>query len=334
MDHGVTRRAFLAGSAAAGAGVLLGRRLLGDEPKVAPAPRAQIAITFDLEMAHNFPKWEDMHWDYEKGNLNDDAKRYAVEAARRVKAKGGVIHFFLVGQAMEQENVDWLKEIAQAGHPIGNHTYDHVFVKAGKPEDVQFRFRRAPWLIDGKDPQEVVRENIRMTNAALKTRIGVDARGFRTPGGFVNGLDDAPGVQKMLLDLGFTWVSSRYPVGENPEPDKAPTPEFYDAILKVQEKAQPYRYPSGLIEIPMSPVSDIGGYRGGKWKLEWFLESTRRGVAWAIEHGAVFDFLAHPSVTGVKDPEFKTVDLICDLVAKAGDKAEIVDLDTIAKRVA
>ena len=75
--------------------------------------KALIAITLDLEMARNFPKWDDTHWDYEKGNLNADAKRYSVEAARRVKAHGGVIHFFAVGQVFEQENVDWMKQLHQ-----------------------------------------------------------------------------------------------------------------------------------------------------------------------------------------------------------------------------
>ncbi|MFN0055855.1 MAG: polysaccharide deacetylase family protein [Planctomycetales bacterium] len=41
-----------------------------------------------------------------------------------------MIHFFCVGRVLEQPNVDWLKEIAAAGHPIGNHTYDHVAVLA------------------------------------------------------------------------------------------------------------------------------------------------------------------------------------------------------------
>ena len=65
-------------------------------------------------------------------------------------------------------------------------------------------------------------------------------------------------------------------------------------------------------------------------ELEWFLEAVRRAVTWTIEHKAVFDFLAHPSCLGVVDPEFKTIDLICDLVKAAGDAAEIVDLDQIA----
>src|SRR5438046_95490 len=107
----VSRRKFLATSALAGGNFFLLRNLFAKESdkKAAENRQALIAISLDLEMAANFPNWNDTHWNYEKGNLNDEAKNYAVEAARRVKAHGGMIHFFLVGRALEQENVDWLK---------------------------------------------------------------------------------------------------------------------------------------------------------------------------------------------------------------------------------
>ena len=175
------------------------------------ADKALIAITLDLEMSRHYPTWDQMHWDYEKGNLDAATKRYAVEAARRVKAKGGVIHFFAVGQTMEQEDVGWLKEIVAQGHPVGNHTYDHVNVKATRAEDIQFRFRRAPWLIEGKAPAEVIAANIRLAESALKQRIGIAPAGFRTPGGFNDGLTDRPDLQSMLQKMGYTWVSSKYP---------------------------------------------------------------------------------------------------------------------------
>src|ERR1051325_5983071 len=104
--NSISRREFLAASALLGGGVALGQNGL-----VADSSKALIAISLDLEMARNFPKWEDTHWDYEKGNFNEPMKKYAVEASRRVKAHGGIIHFFLVARALEQENVDWLKEI-------------------------------------------------------------------------------------------------------------------------------------------------------------------------------------------------------------------------------
>src|SRR5205809_3458768 len=111
----MSRRQFLAASAAVGAAVSFSRGQ--DVPPSQQERKAQIAITFDLEMARNFPTWESTHWDYEKGNLNDETKKYAVEAARRVKKHGGVVHFFLVAAALEQENVDWLKEIVKKATP-------------------------------------------------------------------------------------------------------------------------------------------------------------------------------------------------------------------------
>jgi hypothetical protein len=178
----------------------------------------------------------------------------------------------------------------------------------------------------------VIRENIRLCSAALKTRVGVDAAGFRTPGGFPNGLTDRPDLQKMLADLGFTWVSSQYPAHPMSEAGKEPTQAVFDGTVKAQSAAQPFVYPKGLIEVPMSPISDIGAFRGGRWKLESFLKAVRLGVEWAIDHKAVFDFLGHPSCLYVVDPEFKTIGLIRDLVKKAGNKAALVDLGTIAQR--
>src|SRR5438309_203933 len=134
MDHTVSRRSFLVTS---GAATLASTTL----PAQQPAPRpAQVAITLDLEMSRNFPAWETTHWDYEKGNLNDETKRWAVEACRRVRQAGGRAHCFAVGRVFEQADVGWLRGIVQAGHAVGNHTYDHVNVRADSPEAIQFRF--------------------------------------------------------------------------------------------------------------------------------------------------------------------------------------------------
>jgi len=283
-------------------------------------------------MSRNFPTWDQTHWDYEKGNLNTETKKYAIEAGRRVKQHGGVLHYFAVGRVLEQENVDWLKEIIQAGHPVGNHTYDHVNVTATKAQDIQFRFRRAPWLIQGQTPQQVITENIRLATAAMKQRLGIDPAGFRTPGGFAKGLIDRPDIQQVLLDQGFSWVSSKYPAHPLGEPGKPVTTATLDAIIARQPEAQPFIYASGLREVPMSPVSDISAFRAGRWKLDSFLQAVRLGVEWAIENRAVFDFLAHPSCLYVTDPDFRAIELICDLVRRAGDRAAIVDLGTIAQR--
>jgi peptidoglycan/xylan/chitin deacetylase (PgdA/CDA1 family) len=333
----MNRRSFLATAGAAGTLFAAGqfsRRITAQSRAAAPRTKAQIAITLDLEMSRNFPTWEMTHWDYDKGSLDEPTKAYSVEAGQRVKEHGGVIHFFCVGRVLEQENVEWIKGLAAAGHKIGNHTYDHVYVLAKKPEEVQFRFTRAPWLMRGKPPSEVIADNIRMTTEAMKQRAGIEAAGFRTPGGFATGLEGRPDIQQMLLDQGFTWSSSKYPPHANSKAGERPTQEVFDDIVRQQAAAQPFIYPSGLIEIPMNPISDIGAFRGGRWPLEDFLKAIRMGVEWAIEHKAVYDFLAHPSCLLATDPKFQAIELICNLVRAAGDKAEIVDLDKIARGVA
>jgi hypothetical protein len=292
--------------------------------------QAQVAITFDLEMARNFPEWEDTHWDYQKGNLDSASKQYSLKVADIVRDYGGRIHFFCVGSALEQENVQWLKRLAKDGHPIGNHTYDHVNLLATRPMDTQFRFQRSPWLVSGQSTMEVLERNIALTRQALKERIDVDDRGFRTPGGFSHGLVGREDLQRMLLDFGFTWVSSLYPSHANTAPQIQPDDSVYESIVSAQAQSQPFRYPTGLIEIPMSPISDIGAFRNGRWELDWFLEAIGRALSWTIDHGAVFDFLAHPSCLGVVDPECRAVRLICEMVKSSADRARLVDLDQIA----
>jgi len=286
--------------------------------------RAQIAITLDLEMSRNFPTWETTHWDYEKGNLDAASRNYSAAVARRVKSRGGVIHCFAVGRVFEQEDVGWLKEIAAAGHKIGNHTYDHVYVLARETRELQFRFQRAPWLLRGMSAEEAIVDNIRLATAAMKTRLGIEPAGFRTPGGFAEGLSARGDVQRLLLKEGYRWVSAKY--ARHPVDD--PRDAYMPAVMKA---SQPFRYAeTGLLEIPMSPVSDINAFRSGRWTLDRFLTAVRRGVEWTIENGAVYDLLTHPSCIGVVDPGMKTFDLICDLVDQSRGRAVIADLDAIA----
>src|SRR4051812_8242006 len=130
-DPASTRRGFAASALGAALSAAGPARAFAAPPE---AKKALLAITLDLQMSPNFPTWDQTHWDYEKGNLDAATKRYSVEAARRVKARGGVIHFFAVGQTLEQEDVGWLKEIVAQGHPVGNHAYDHVNLKATRRE--------------------------------------------------------------------------------------------------------------------------------------------------------------------------------------------------------
>lgn len=326
----LSRRRFLAGSAALATAATCGWMSRAAETP----PPALISITLDLEMSAEYPRRGMTEWNYRKGDLDDATKQYSLQAGELVKKYGGVLHYFCVGHTLEQTSIDWLKQLALAGHPIGNHTYDHVFVKATKLEDIQFRFKRAPWLTGGKNVEEVIRQNIEITTKAMQSAAGITPNGFRTPGGFNNGLKDRPDLQQMLLDLGFKWCSSVYPAHNAGKPKETPGEDVFRDIVRAQKEAQPFAYPSGLIEIPMSPISDVNAFRTNYWKREYFLRAIREGVTWAIENGGTYDFLAHPSCLVVEDPRLESIELICQLVKAAGPRAKLVGLDQIAQRVA
>ena len=107
----------------------------------------------------------------------------------------------------------------------------------------------------------------------------------------------------MLLDLGFSWISSKYPghklaAARESEAPAEPTAEVMSSIAAAAVEAQPFRYPSGLVEVPMSPISDIGAFRTGRWRLSWFLAAIRAAIEQNISRRAVFDLLLHPSWEG------------------------------------
>ena len=324
--------------------MLTRRSLFAGLAQAARPPKAHVSITLDLEMARNYPTWDQTEWDYEKGNLTAEVKQYSLEAARRVRAKGGIIHFFAVGRVFEQPDISWLQEIVRRGHPVGNHTYDHVNIRASSLAGLQSRFRRAPWLVEGMTPLEAIALNIRMTSQAIRKQLGVEPAGFRAPGGFPEGLGSHPEVQRMLLDQGFSWASTKYvpqrsgtpPYNPNggPELDREPAREVFDSVLEAQSQSQPSVYRSGLIEVPMCPISDLIAFRTARWKLDYFLKAVKETVQQAIQRRSVYVLLAHPSCLAVSDPEFRTMDLICDLVNASRGRAEITGLDTVAKGVA
>ncbi len=180
---------------------------------------------------------------------------------------------------------------------------------------------------------EIIKQNIRATTMAMRDRLGFGPEGFRTPGGSYLALDDREDIQNLLLDEGFTWVSSKYPQHEYGTPKQPPTEKVHSSIVDAAVRTQPYVYPTGLIEVPMSPISDVGAFRTNYWKLEHFLESVRRCIAAVIEQGLMIDLLMHPSIMYIEDPNFETIKLVCELVAAVGERAEIVGLSTIAAAV-
>ena len=267
------RRDAVPGAAAAGSP---GRPAAGPRRPRAPADddKALIAITLDLEMSRQLPDLGPDALGLREGEPRRRDQALRRRGRRRVKAAGGVIHFFAVGQTMEQEDVGWLKEIV-AGRAIRSATTPMTTStsrRRGRGHPVPL----PPGAL--ADRGEDARRGHRATtsawpSAALKERIGIAPAGFRTPGGFADGLADRPDLQAMLLKMGFTWVSSKYPAHPIAGPSgKPPMTRSSTASSRPRQQAQPFVYPSGLVEVPMSPISDVGAFRNGRWPLESFLD--------------------------------------------------------------
>ncbi len=317
-----TRRTVLRAAAALTAGLCV--------RATAAQPRALIAIMLNLEMSRGFPTPEDTHWDFEKGNLDEPSKQYTVELARRVKTSGGgIVHGMLVGEVLEQPDITWIKQLLAEGHRFANHTWQHIDIFARDITKIQPRFTRSPELLKGKELLPFIRDNIVRTETEFTKRTGAKLIGFRSPSEGPAGLTDRPDLQQLLKELGYTFVVTKYPRTNI----KTPGEESFAALVKAQADAQPFVYPNGLLELPICPATDIHAIRSSKWPVDDFREATRRCVERAIATGTSFRFTGHPSCLNVVDPNFTVIDTICQTVAKAGDRAAIVGLDTIAEKV-
>src|SRR5712692_7306404 len=88
-----------------------------------------LSLTFDTEMCTNFPYWTAV-WDHRKGALDEDSKTYVGKLCDVAKKYDARFHFFVLGKALEDPDLDYMKRVVDDGHAIGNHTYHHVNVKA------------------------------------------------------------------------------------------------------------------------------------------------------------------------------------------------------------
>lgn len=289
--------------------------------------RFALSLTYDIEMCTNFPYWTAV-WDHRKGAIDGDTRRYVAALADLAADLEAPLQFFVVGAAVAAHDVDYLLRLVQDGHAVGNHTWNHVNVKAKSFEALQVTYRQDSTLARGcAEPLEAITREVRRTSEEITRRLGVAPAGFRTPGGFAGGLADAPEVQELLAAEGFAYVSSdyRFPISGGRE---AGWDELVAATRWSLETLQPYRYPNGLLEIPMMGVSDIWAFRGRDMERREWLELLEAGVELAAEEGWLYSVLMHPAVQAARDPHLATLRRV---IAAARDRgAWIATNDAVA----
>ena len=98
-------------------------------------------------------------------------------------------------------------------HPlfdIQQHTYSHTLFKEDAWKGGRFI----------ASPPAAIEHEVHTTLALLKTHLGVDCIGIRTPHGYYQGLTDKPDLLRILWEAGIRYVTSwaRNEQGENPTP--------------------------------------------------------------------------------------------------------------------
>lgn len=303
--------------------------------------RFGVQLSFDVEMVTNFPYWSSF-WNDRKGAIDSATKAYIRTISDVCSRHGAKAHYFLVGSLFEDPDIDYLKASIDGGHAVGNHTYTHVRMTAEKPSELAGVYDFYPWLASGRSAPEVIRQEVQMTTEAMRTRLGVSPKGFRSPGGFPNGLNEAPAVRQMLVDEGFWWISTHYndtmqrqnhPVSRDMAL-KVPLSKLVDAFNRSEQNLQPYRYQDGLIELPLAGITDVVAWRSYGPDLGEWIEMLRQGVDYAHEHGLIFMLTTHPAVLAAIDPECQTVDAVLSHALQKDGGVWLPDLEEIAENFA
>lgn len=196
----------------------------------------------------------DNQWSYLKTHGNPDWKgfpSYLDTAVPRIldflSARGLSITFFVVGQdAALEKNRSALRALADAGHEIGSHSFNHE-----------------PWLHLYSE-QDLDRE-LELAEQHIEAATGVRPVGFRGPGFSLSGL-----TLRVLARRGYEYDATVFPNVLNPlarayffatsnlsKEEREQRKELFGTLSDALRPVKPFRWrlkPVELIEIPVTTM--------------------------------------------------------------------------------
>lgn len=199
------------------------------------------SISLDLDNLWSYLKTQGAPgWESFPGYL-DKAVPRILEVLERCNQR---ITFFIVGQdATIESNRPVLKQIADAGHEIANHSFMHE-----------------PWL--HLHSKEQLHAEISNAENSIFAVTGKKTRGFRGPG-----FSTSPLVREVLVERGYAYDASIFPSALGPV---ARLFFFLNSKLSAEEKQQrkglygkfsdafgtlrPFTWPNGLMELPVTTM--------------------------------------------------------------------------------
>ncbi|MGI9034990.1 MAG: polysaccharide deacetylase family protein [Pyrinomonadaceae bacterium] len=263
-----------------------------------------------------------------------------------LRARNLKITYFIVGQdAAREENYEAIKQISDAKHEIGNHSFNHE-----------------PWL-HLYSKQELITEFERTENA-LEKITGQTPKGFRGPGYSLS-----PTVLEVLAERDYEYDCSTLPTyiaplarayyffksPEMSDEEREKRKKLFGKFSDGFQSLKPYKWKIGeksLTEIPVTtlPVFKTPIHASYVIYLSTFSKSLARNY-WktAVEMcrmtGTQLSLLLHPLdfLSGDNAPELKffpamnlpveqKLEFVGEILETLGNKFEIVNLRTHAEK--
>ena len=240
----------------------------------------------------------------------------SIEAIKRIHVKlEAPATIFLVGKTLTA-GAKYVKSLLD--YPdlfdLQQHTYSHVLLKTVVVDDKEnspYARRPNERYVEGAS-LEVIREEVRKANKALKEHLEVTCLGIRCPYGYYRGLSDRPDILKILHQEGIRFTSTYLRNQQDWQP--------------VPMDAQPFWYKlqgfPDMLEIPGQGWADciwrdINGWRNRK-EYTKYLNGTldafkRRNLTW----GTVF----HDWAIIKEDP---TADMMSEFIQYAKERGVAV----------
>ncbi|MCP4234807.1 MAG: DUF3473 domain-containing protein [Aestuariibacter sp.] len=170
--------------------------------------------------------------------------------------------FFTLGW-VAQRCPTLIKRIVEEGHELASHGLNH---------------RRATTMT-----RDEFIDDVKTSKAILEDAGGVAVKGYRAPSFSVN--DDNQWIYEVLVELGFEYSSSTYPISH----DLYGVPEW---------PRFKYQRPEGITEIPIPTIvkndKNVGIGGGGYFRLYPYWLSRKRIQAFMQSETAPYSFYFHP----------------------------------------
>lgn len=229
------------------------------------------------------------------GHLNQDVRNYVRLLASISEEYGLGLQFFVQGNTFEEsKDADLWTEIANRGHAIDSHMYNHDSLL--------------------RTPIEEVRSQLLKTKNLIERYCRTENIGLRGPGGYEKALHGREDVQQAILDVGIKWVTTQFQRAVNGNDQS-----WIDMI----PSQQPVYYPTGLLEIPFCGHQDRSYFdvdMGGRSRpIEEWISYLKECVDLALRNNLWLSLTTHPSTSFKHDPQAIYLRSIFDYCSERSD---------------